>query len=93
MIGERFDGPIQGSSVYAEMRRFVASKGIGSLVSIAVTQGDRWVLALLAPPEFVAVYDIAARFSGAIRAAVGSFAHGLSSEAAALADDADSGRT
>jgi O-antigen/teichoic acid export membrane protein len=43
------------------VRRFATARMAGSLMLLAVTQGDRWVVALAAGPSLLASYDLVTR--------------------------------
>jgi len=56
--------------VWPEVRRFVKSRGLASVMGLSFTQLDRWFVGLVASPVFVANYDLAARLASIPKMAV-----------------------
>ena len=73
----------------APVARFASFRTLSALLGIGSSQADRWVLALVAAPLFLADYDMALRFAALPTAFVGAVFVGIVAESAAAADDDD----
>ncbi len=73
----------------APVARFASFRTMSALLGIGSSQADRWVLALVAAPLFLADYDTALRFAALPAAFVGAVFVGIVAESAAAPDDDD----
>lgn len=68
------------SARYISTGLFATSRGASAVISLVMTQGDRWILALVANAELIQAYDLAARFALMPKAVVTTFLVGLVGE-------------
>ncbi len=75
--------------VHAPVARFAFYRTTATVLGILSSQGDRWVLAAVAAPAFLADYDLALRFALVPLGVVGAMVAGIIAEAPATAPGVD----
>jgi O-antigen/teichoic acid export membrane protein len=78
-------GRVSGTQI--SLRRFVRAKSVFAVLSLLLTQLDRWVVGALVPAPRLAEYDVATRWAGIPRLVVFGLVGVLIAEAARIGHD------
>lgn len=78
-------GAVSGARI--SLRRFVGAKSAYAILSLMLTQLDRWVVGALVPAPTLAAYDVATRWAGIPRLVVFGLVGVLIAEAARIGHD------
>lgn len=75
------------AAAHVALGRFAGYRTASTLLAVTGSQADRWVLALVASPAFLADYDLALRFAQLPLGVAAALVAGLTSEAASTRGD------
>lgn len=67
LLVRHVDPRLEGDVAPGELRAFVSYRTLATVLGMALTQGDRWVLGVVASPTTLANYDTAARLASVPR--------------------------